>query len=523
MFIKIHRMFAGSLLVALLLLVASPVAAQNWVDGQIAILEDTTGLILPAEPMCDNILFANPPCINHAGMAFYAEHPDNYDMLMLFTNKNMASMQMGFPVQKAAQGIGLDGTPHLYNPGMVGSAGRLRQFVIMGSLPSLPNNPADQVSMLIRITGIELMAHELGHQWMSWIMLDLDNGVGPIGVLRGFENDKPNGHWSCWFNNHGSVMYGGNLEDNGDGTFTDHGGNRKYSQLDQYLMGLRTADEVDPMFYVNVDGTNEGCPAMPMAEGGTNTYTGARVDFDMEDIIRANGPRVPELDNCHIKIGFAIVYSTGFPPTDADIAKVEAYRQAIEAWWPGGTDNRSSIDTRIDGCGTGTEACSGETSAQCGTGPDGDENEDGDSDIPCTFNDFRCQDENTVEICNQSGEWEYLMDCEAGQQCVNGECVDAIDGDAEDSESNPPDGDNSPDGDSNSDGDQSSSDGDYQSTDGDQHYSDGDVYYPVGGNDEDNNGADDGSIGCGQAEASGLFIAALGLLLVFFSRKRQSV
>jgi len=73
------------------------------------------------------------------------------------------------------------------------------------------------------ITGIELMAHETGHHWMAWVMLD--TGSGPIPVLRGYESDKPNGHWSAEYNS-GSVMYGGILEDNSDGTFSSFGGPR---------------------------------------------------------------------------------------------------------------------------------------------------------------------------------------------------------------------------------------------------------------------------------------------------------
>ncbi len=524
---KNHRRLACSLFVFILLFSAAQAAAQNWVDGQIAIIEDKTGLILPQGGMCDNMLFANPPCMNHAAAAFYAEHPDNYDMLMFFTPQTvLMNMQMGFPVQKAAEGIGLDGSIHPYNPAMFGSAGRLRQCVKMGTLSALPNNPGDLVSGLLQITGTELMAHEIGHQWLAWIMVDHNDGQGPLGVLRGFESDKPNGHWSCWFNNHGSVMYGGNIEDNGDGTYTDHGGDRRYSQLDQYLMGLRSPEEVDPMFYIKVDGTNEGCASVPVGPGGTRELTGPRVDFGIEDIIRANGPRNPATDICHIKIGFAIVYSTGFPPSVADIAKVENYRQAIEAWWPEGTDGRGSLDTRLDGCGTGTEACPGEVSPQCGATPDGDSGPDGDGegDTACTFNDFRCADENTVEICNDEGQWTWLMDCQSGQTCIEGECTEAPDGDAENQEEDSPDGDQSA-----VDGDQTTSDGDWHDTDGDptdgdQSAVDGDSSWPPTDGDSDTaNGDDDGSSGgCGQ---SGMPLATLffaSLILAGILRRKNS-
>ena len=409
----------------------------NYDAGEIAIIEDTTGLILPAEGMCDNMLYAQGLCVNHAGIAFYATHPDNYDVLIFFTNKVLGALfdvKMGFPVQSSVAGIGLE--PGLFNPSQVGSAGRLIQCLKMGSMHDMPDNPQDLYS-IPKITGIELVAHEIGHQWMAWVMLDMNDGRGPIGILRGFENDAPNGHWSAWFNS-GSVMYGGILTDNGDGTFTDCSGARKYGPLDQYLMGLRSAEEVGPLWYVNVDGSNEGSPSMPFVRDSCSSFSGTRVDFTIDDIIRANGARVPASSPCHLKVGFAIVHEPGLPPTPEQIAKIDRYRTQLEAWWPAGTDNRGSIDASLSGCGTGTAQCPGEVSSQCGALPDGDtdtvdavDDEKADEDMPvnCTPGEKRCNGDRLV-TCNDAGElWVLTEDCGFdGGSCESGACVYA-DGD----------------------------------------------------------------------------------------------
>lgn len=486
--------------------------------GNVAIIEDVNGNILPAEGMCDNMLFAQGLCVNHAATAFYQSHGDNYDILVFFTPKAMNplfNVQMGFPVQVAAAGIGLESFS-LFNPAQFGSAGRLRQCVKMGSLPALTDNPTD-LGVLPPITGVELMAHEIGHQWLCWITVDHDDGQGLIPVLRGWE-DGPNGHWSCMFNNHGSVMYGGSLTDNGDGTFTDTGVKRKYSQLDQYLMGLRAADEVDDMWYVS-DGTTEGCPSMPMRPGAEWVHEGTRVDFPIEDIIRANGPRVPELENCHLKAGFAIVYESGFPPTEFDIAKVDIYRTELQKWWPGGTDNRGSLDTRLDGCGTGTATCQGEPSPQCGAGVDGDWDMPADGDESCIFNEFRCSPKGSVEICSPVGEWEWIQDCVRSQVCRDGACVDDGDGDegAADGDRVSPDGDKvSPDGDDPADGEQPDGD-DLISPDGDvPTATDGDTSGVVGG--------EGAGGGCAQATRSlpGLLLMALAFIMMVSARRRKT-
>jgi hypothetical protein len=446
-----HAIAVLTLVVSLVLTTAAN-AHANYDNGNIAIIEDTAGLILPAEGMCDNMLFAQGLCVNHAANAFYQTHGDHYDALMLFTTKQLNplfNVQMGFPVQTEIRGIGLEATS-LFNPGQFGSAGRLLQCVKMGDLSALPENPKDTCA-LPPITAIELMAHETGHHWMSWVMLDLDDGRGPIGILRGFEGDSPNGHWSAWFNSR-SVMYGGILTDNGDGTFTNTNGPRKYGQLDQYLMGLRSPEEVEDLWYIDVDSSVEGNPSMPGYPGTTGNYTGTRVNFTIDDIIRANGARDPATSPCHLKFGFALIHESGKPPFPAEIEKVERYRIAFEAWWPEGTDNRGSIDTRLDGCGRGTEECPGDESEQCGLMPDGDSPPDGDQE--CSQGQTRCGDATRVEICNELGQWESLTICEDGQTCNSGVCTNSADGDE------PTDGDATSDGDQPEDGDDSKLDGD---------------------------------------------------------------
>ena len=96
-----------STLILLLLLTAPKFAQAGYDVGEIAIIEDVTGLILPAEGMCDNMLFGQGLCINHAANAFYLDHGDNFDILMLFTTKALNflfDVQMGFPVQMPQEG-----------------------------------------------------------------------------------------------------------------------------------------------------------------------------------------------------------------------------------------------------------------------------------------------------------------------------------------------------------------------------------------------------------------------------------
>jgi len=370
---------------------------------QIAVIEDTFGNILPNMGICDNMAYSNGLCLTHAGPAFYAQYGDNYDVLVFFSAKAINAMydpKIGLPVQADVQGIGFDSTP--WNYSVIGSAGRLLQVVALGTLTSMPDDP-DDLYPNPPFKGIEVLAHEIGHHWMAYAAVNHDDDAGDMDILRGYFNEAPVLHWSSWFNNP-SVMYGGILTDNGGGSFTDINGPRKFTELDQYLMGLRTPQEVGLMWYVKVGYSQHGCSDYPLQPGVPNDFEGERVDFGIDDIIRANGPRDPATSPCHLKVAFALVHAAGTPPTTEQLAKVETYRTAIEVWWPTATDNRGSLDTSLDGCGTGTEQCPGDTSPQCEAPPDGD-TVDGDAADGDTEESIDGDgDEETAEIDNPDGD-----------------------------------------------------------------------------------------------------------------------
>ena len=348
-------------------LAPTPARAVTMDVGQVAVIEDGTGLILPAMGFCDNLMYFQCLCLNHAGVAFYFTHPDAFDVLVFFTTKNFGAAtnaKMGLNMQWEVKGIGTDvaGFTHY---SQAGSQGRLLQAVSIGSVASMPDDPYGLFPGPV-FQGVEVVAHEIGHHWMASIGIDLNDGMGVRDILRGYfsDNDTVTQHWSGWFNNP-SVMYGGILTDNNDGSFTDINGPRKFTPLDQYLMGLRSAAEVGDMWYVVVGYSLHGNGDYPIGYGVPKPFEGERQDFTMAEVIRANGQRDPAQGPCHLKVAFALVHPLGLPPSEQEIAKVDRYRQALEVWWVGATDGRGSLDTRLDGCGTGTEFCPGTPSKQC--------------------------------------------------------------------------------------------------------------------------------------------------------------
>jgi MYXO-CTERM domain-containing protein len=122
-------------------------------------------------------------------------------------------------------------------------------------------------------------------------------------------------------------------------------------------MGLRDPTEVSPMFVVDTHDQGFGSTAFPIDRSAADTITGDRLDFTIDDVIRAEGARVPARDMCHWKAAFAIVHEDGSPPSAAEIARVDTYRRRWEEFYPDATDRRGSFDTTLAGTGLGTSEC----------------------------------------------------------------------------------------------------------------------------------------------------------------------
>jgi hypothetical protein len=368
---------------------AAPAGAEDI--GEIALVEDADGTI--------NAAVATPNFyLQRAACAFYETHPDAFDAIFVFTSYRLGflgNVQQGWPVLQNEQGIGR--MPWDQTAAFCSAAGRLRQAVKMGDVRSFPADPDARYTGIpfYPLSGVELMGHEFGHHWMASIQFALGGathcfvrGFEPTGEptpgdCDGYEPGSFNQHWSYYFDSH-SLMYGSMIEDLGGGRFQISYESPRYAELDQYLMGLRTAADVPPQFLVDVgDVAGSGSSAIPIMPGSTDEVTGTRVDFTIDDVIAAMGPRVPALDACHWKGAFIIIYPAGTPPTDEQVAKVEAYRARWETFYDWATDNRGSFDTTLDGSGAGTATCpaSGAPDGDADVDSDVDADSDADSDV----------------------------------------------------------------------------------------------------------------------------------------------
>ncbi|HNT27141.1 MAG TPA: hypothetical protein PKH10_03085, partial [bacterium] len=327
--------------------------AQNYDVGNIAVVHGdasiASGLIGVLEQA--------------AGQQFYMTHGDLFDFLIIYTTFTpQINMQQGVPIVDAAQGIGRENVGFLYGPASKwGSAGRLKGGVRMIHVDKYPDDPdANMAFPLAGLTSVELLAHEFSHYWLSAMDFKKEGAADPHTGLRGWE-DGANQHWNHYFSSGPSVMYGSHIVDNGDGSFTfDPATPRKYGPLDQYVMGLRTPEEVGSLFflcsYADIASCLEGSPSLPTPHTGSidtisNMY---KHEVTMDDILRAMGPRVPAAADAQhdFNAAFIIINLPGVEPFPNQLTRLETLRVRFQEWFSWATDGRGTLCTELDGdCG----------------------------------------------------------------------------------------------------------------------------------------------------------------------------
>lgn len=275
---------------------------------------------------------------------FYQSHDDAYDYLMMFTTFDFdlrGAFAFELNVSNQVTGIGQIAAQPVFNYSAEFGSARLQSFVNMGNLGRYPSDPSAVFFRGVDST-LSLLGQESGHRFLAYVTFDDQAGNRNSNTLLGRDLQ----HWSFLFNSDASVMEGNRIRDNGDGTFTTIGAVEHYSDLDQYLMGLRFPEEVSPSFVV----TNPDNPISPgRAPALDVTFPGKRLDVTIDQIVSSNGPRVPAADVSpkNFNFAFVLVVPKGESPSDAQVSHLDTIRQGWEGFFARATSFRGTANTSL--------------------------------------------------------------------------------------------------------------------------------------------------------------------------------
>jgi hypothetical protein len=323
----------------------APLPTTHTADaGEIAVLEDDGTFFFPDKDGNPNLDVAA------TARAFYRTHGDDYDQLAIWLASGLSNW-LGSPTARAAAwpvrndvgGIGLS----LFGfNGALGLPGRLQTVLTMNGLHFYPDDPAAEVPGLPNYVTQDVLAHEFGHQWLAYPLVESVGGPGSDLLGRSFQ------HWSFFFDSDGSFMEGPDWEAVGPDTFRSRPPIVRFGPLDQYLMGVRPPAEVGPLLVLSDAATfTPPGPYVPYSDPDSQlTAVGPATWFAVDDVIAANGPRTPGAAAAPdtLRVGFVLVVPRGSDATPADLEKLEVIRAAFPATVTAATGGRMTVDATLE-------------------------------------------------------------------------------------------------------------------------------------------------------------------------------
>lgn len=189
------------------------------------------------------------------------------------------------------------------------------------------------------------LGHEIGHRWSAYAAARVTGQTISLGAWP---------HWDSGLEARVAYPYslpleastqgGGVWQDNLDGTFTQLRDGyfvpaTGYSYLDLYLMGLIAAAEVPDFFIVK-----------PLVRAGTDAngrpiFKGQRMKITIQDVIAAEGPRLPDVNHSQrqFNTGIVVIVEHGRTPSAELINRADGIRREWIDYWAITTGRRASM------------------------------------------------------------------------------------------------------------------------------------------------------------------------------------
>lgn len=191
------------------------------------------------------------------------------------------------------------------------------------------------------------LGHEFGHRWGAYVTAKVGGETIRLG---------PWPHWGVGMEAPAAFPYslpieastlgGAVWQDNSDGTYTRLREGyfvpaAGYSRLDLYLMGLMSPDEVPDFFVLN--------NLVPLGEDahGRPLFRADRTKVTVQDVVAAEGPRLPPADHSQRRFntGIVLMVEHDRPPSARLLKQADGIRRRWIDYWAITTGHRASMTT----------------------------------------------------------------------------------------------------------------------------------------------------------------------------------
>lgn len=301
-----------------------------------------------ASVQTEDVIATNDLLINIA-KDFYSAHPDEYDMLVIWTAPEFSpGTSFYLPIKNDVTGIGYKniGDEIFDNSADYGSD-RLQGIIWMG--PNWITNTDDSSGPR---SNLGILAQETGHRWMALVhFTDPETGSGSSALL------EDTYHWNFYLNTGASPMGGNEWESLGGSLYKAEPIDRvEFCPLDLYLMGLITAEEVGSIQLLTNPRT-QGSDSAPdtgksIASARTDseiTIEADAVDITIEQVIETEGARGPDTGFTakNIRQAWIYLYKSNDLANGTGLNDLEQLRDGWYDFFREATNGLSSMNTTL--------------------------------------------------------------------------------------------------------------------------------------------------------------------------------
>ena len=188
------------------------------------------------------------------------------------------------------------------------------------------------------------IGHEMGHRWSAFVSAKVGDETIELGPTHWATGLQAQVAFPYQRPTEASAMGGGVWQDNYDGTFTQLDDDyyvpaTGWSYLDLYLMGFISPAEVPDFFLLR--------KLVPVGHdsNGHAIYKADRTTITIKDVIAAEGPRLPAVDQAqkNFNTGMVMVVEHGKIPSPKLIESVIGIRERWIDYWSTTTGHRSTM------------------------------------------------------------------------------------------------------------------------------------------------------------------------------------